>query len=153
MRGIVNAVDRRSRRLCPSYTNQPARYGVQKVDHCIVFLQIYSKTMFVVIHYDIKRDSDSIYDVVENHDALVSYIQTLMAKDHTLKAVQPPPCNPHIGSIVPLLRNDVREFWVQRATRVCYDAVAGLILFARHFALAFLPPLPGLPIFTIKYSK
>jgi|LakMenEpi03Aug12_release.lakeMendotaPanAssembly.Ray.scaffolds.fasta_scaffold2766293_1 hypothetical protein len=70
--------------------------------------------MFVIFRYDIKNDTEFIYNIVENHDILVSYIQELMTKYSDLKSIQNPPHNPHIGYTIPLLRNEEFEFWVQR---------------------------------------
>ncbi len=70
--------------------------------------------MFVIFRYDIKNDSESIYDIVENYDILIGYIQELIIKYPELKSIQNPPLNPHIGYTIPLLRSDEYEFWVQR---------------------------------------
>jgi hypothetical protein len=70
--------------------------------------------MFVIFRYDVKNDFEGIVDIVENYNVLVNYIQELTIKYPTLKSIQYPPANPHIGYTIPLLRNDDFEFWIQR---------------------------------------
>lgn len=70
--------------------------------------------MFVIIRYDINKDHEFIYDIVENYDTLLSYIQKLTDKYSSLKPIQSPPPNPHIGYTIPLLHDDNFEFWTQR---------------------------------------
>lgn len=70
--------------------------------------------MFVIKYFDSKKESDFIYDVVENYDILVIYFKKLMERNPSLKMIQPIPHNPQIGYIIPILQNNGIEYYIER---------------------------------------
>ena len=70
--------------------------------------------MFVVKYFDSKKESDFIYDVVENYDILVNYFKILMERNPNLKMIQPIPQNPQIGHLIPILHSNNIEYYIER---------------------------------------
>lgn len=70
--------------------------------------------MFVIKYFDSKKESEFIYDVVENYDILVNYFKKLMENNPNLKMIQPIPKNPQIGNLIPILHNDHIEYYIER---------------------------------------
>jgi hypothetical protein len=70
--------------------------------------------MFVIKYFDSKKESEFIYDVVENYDILVNYFKKLMEINPSLKMTQPIPSNPRIGYLIPILHCDNIEYCIER---------------------------------------
>lgn len=70
--------------------------------------------MFVIKYFDSKKESEFIYDVVENYDILVDYFKKLMERNPSLKMIQPIPQNPQIGYLIPILFSDNIEYYIER---------------------------------------
>jgi hypothetical protein len=70
--------------------------------------------MFVIKYFDSKKESEFIYDVVENYDILINYFKKLMEINPSLKMIQPIPSNPRIGYLIPILHCDNIEYCIER---------------------------------------
>lgn len=70
--------------------------------------------MFVIKYFDSDKESEFIYDVVENYDILVSYFKKLMEINPSLKMIKHIPQNPQIGYLIPILQCGNIEYCIER---------------------------------------
>jgi hypothetical protein len=71
--------------------------------------------MYIVTRYDVKNDTESVWDVVETKENLQIYMEDLIATNPKLKWHQPIPNNPpQIGHTLSILHNADEEYMIQR---------------------------------------
>jgi hypothetical protein len=71
--------------------------------------------MYIITRYDVKKDTDTVWDVVETKENLQAYMEELITVNPKLKWYQQiPNTTPHIGHTVIILHNTEEEYMFQR---------------------------------------
>ncbi len=74
--------------------------------------------MYVIIRFHVKEDVEHIVDLVDSHEDLIHYRDTLLSHDLSLKMVEPLLTNLRAGRCVPIAYNGKYEYYVQYHTVV-----------------------------------